>query len=600
MSWLRGWRPLLRLAWRDAVRHRARSALVLTLIALPVLAVTAADVLYQTQQLSGTEAMSRRLGAADARISVDPWSTAVQQWPDPDSRYGSSAGAPEGYRPATLADLGQALGRPLRGIELARTETRVLTDRGSAAVEASEFDLGDPLAQGLFHIDEGRAPTDDSEVVVNHDLASRGPGLGDQLQVVDGPTLRVVGVGESTSTYGYPLLVALPGAIPSRGTDGTRSWLVDAGGPVSWADVRALNALGATVLSRAVLEQPPPAGQIPAELRAADSGTSSQTLAVLGLIVSMVLLEVVLLAGPAFAVGARRQSRELALMSATGGTPSQSRRTILASALVLGSAGAALGVLGGLAVARLARPLVQRLSHEWFGPYDVAWAHVGLVAAFGLLSALLAAAVPAWIASRQDVVAVLAGRRGDRRAGLRSPALGALLVAAGVAASAYGTQAQGNGELMIAFAAVVSVLGMIMLVPLLLVGLARLSGRLPLALRFAVRDAARHRTRTVPAVAAVAATVAGVVALGIANTSDAKEGRATYAPCCAPATPWSPPTTPPRRTGRRSRRCSSAGCLARQSYRCAVSPTGRPRPRRPRWCSGSTDGGTSTTATAGA
>ena len=47
--------------------------------------------------------------------------------------------------------------------------------------------------------------------------------------------------------------------------------------------------------------------------------------AVIVLIVVMALLEVVLLAGPAFAVGARRQSRTLALMAATGGTPAQSR-----------------------------------------------------------------------------------------------------------------------------------------------------------------------------------------------------------------------------------------------------------------------------------
>jgi putative ABC transport system permease protein len=74
------------------------------------------------------------------------------------------------------------------------------------------------------------------------------------------------------------------------------------------------------------------------------------------------------------------------------------------------------------------------------------------------------------------------------------------------------------------------VLGMILLLPLVLVGVAKLSRRLPLVGRYAVRDAARHRTRTVPAVAAVAATVAGVVALGIGNASDAAESKATYSP----------------------------------------------------------------------
>ena len=43
----------------------------------------------------------------------------------------------------------------------------------------------------------------------------------------------------------------------------------------------------------------------------------------------MALLEVVLLAGPAFAVGARKQQRSLALMSAAGGTPIQSRRVVI-------------------------------------------------------------------------------------------------------------------------------------------------------------------------------------------------------------------------------------------------------------------------------
>jgi putative ABC transport system permease protein len=91
---------------------------------------------------------------------------------------------------------------------------------------------------------------------------------------------------------------------------------------------------------------------------------------------------------------------------------------------------------------------------------------------------------------------------------------------------------------LIAAAAVVSVLGMILLVPVVVAVLARFSRRLPLVTRYAVRDAARHRTRTVPAVAAVAATVAGVVALGIANASDAAESEATYQPSMPMGRGW--------------------------------------------------------------
>ena len=63
MSPLNAWRLPLRLARRDAQRHRARSILVLVMIALPVLAVTAADVMIQTSGVSGAESVDRRMGS---------------------------------------------------------------------------------------------------------------------------------------------------------------------------------------------------------------------------------------------------------------------------------------------------------------------------------------------------------------------------------------------------------------------------------------------------------------------------------------------------------------------------------------------------------
>ena len=275
---------------------------------------------------------------------------------------------------------------------------------------------------------------------------------------------------------------------------------------------------------------PPPSSEIPEEIRSTMGGGLDQaTLSVAVLVVAMALIEVVLLAGPAFAVGARRQSRSLALLAATGGTPKQARRVVLASAVVLGVTAAVLGAALGIGVAFALLPVLQLFSATWFGPFQVPWLQLGGIAAFGLVSALLAAVVPAHIASRQDIVAVLAGRRGDRAPSLRSPILGLLLVGLGVVGAVAGAMRSG-GEMLIAGSAIFSVLGMILLIPVLLAGLSRVSGRLPLTLRYAVRDAARHRTRTVPAVAAVAATVAGVVALGIATSSDARQNEATYQP----------------------------------------------------------------------
>ena len=192
--------------------------------------------------------------------------------------------------------------------------------------------------------------------------------------------------------------------------------------------MRALNEVGALVLSRQVVEHPPPDSELPAQMTRWSSGTDDAYIAALVLIVVMALLEVVLLAGPAFAVGARRQQRTLALMAASGGTPKQARRVILAAGIVLGAAAAALGVVLGLVVGWALLPVVQHFSDSWLGPFDVNPLHLLGIAGFGLLSAFLAAVVPAWLASRQDVVAVLAGRRGDRRPGYRSPLVGLVLL----------------------------------------------------------------------------------------------------------------------------------------------------------------------------
>ena len=541
-AWLRGWALPLRLARRDALRSRARSALVLLMIALPVLGVTAAAVVIQTAEVRGAESLDRRLGAAEAQVRVQDGTTLVRQGPDPDD--GVAAGGEDGAAPLDADAISALLGGASL-LERHDGEVRVISRQGVLLAAASEVDLREPLTAGLFDLVSGRLPRAPGEVVVNRAAAEQLPGtgggaVGDTLELVGADAVAaapdpagpggpvIVGIAESTTIRDLPVVVGLLGTL-GLPVDGTRTWLVD-GAPVSWDQVLSLNARGVTVLSRAVLLDPPSVSELPEEIRGVAADASSAKVAVVVLVVVMALLEVVLLAGPAFAVGARRQARSLALMAAAGGTPRQSRRVVLAGAVVLGGSAALLGVVLGIGVAVLALPVVQRHSSTWLGPFQVPWLQLVGIAAFGMTSALLAALAPARIASRQDVVAVLAGRRGDPAPSLRSPLAGLLLLAAGIAGSAFGATRTGGGETVIGFAAVVAVLGMILLVPLVLAALARLAHRLPLTLRYAVRDAARHRSRTVPAVAAVAATVAGVVALGIAVTSDTAEQEATYVP----------------------------------------------------------------------
>lgn len=530
MSWLSGWRLALRLARREAWRSKARSALVLVMVTFPVVAVIAADVAQATSSVSSVEGLDRRIGSAQARITVLPDTTDVFQSADPDQANGTAGG----HRPAaSLADIERVLGGQRPAFELRTLESAsVRTSLGVLQVTGTGVDMASPLAKGLFRLTSGRFPRTTGEVAVNAALAGHGFEVGQRLTLSNGTRATVVGIAESTAERTAPVLLAMPGFFPTTGNDGVRTWLVG-GAAVTWDQVRDLNRIGALVLSRQVLEHPPARDQLPGQLQAVSDPNSSTIYTVLALVAVMALLEVVLLAGPAFAVGARRQSRSLALIAANGGTPTQSRRVILGTAVVIGAVAAAVGTVLGIAVGRALMPVLQSMSDTYLGPFQVRWSHVLAIAAFGLVSAFLAALVPAWIASRQDVVAVLAGRRGDRAASKRSPVIGVLLMVAGIVLAVLGARGD-SGELLIAGAAVLSVFGMIFLVPVVVVGVARLGRRLPLPLRYAVRDAARHRPRTVPAVAAVAATVAGVVALSIGNTSDQAQAKAEYQPMLAP------------------------------------------------------------------
>ena len=525
---LRAARAALHIARRDAWRAKARSLTVLVMIALPVLAVVALDTLFRTVDVTPAEGLPRQLGAADALVIVEGEGQPVVQ--DPTARatsFAPRAGdpAPVVGEPDAAAVLAVLPGSRL--VPLAEKWVDLRTAGGRLRAQAVEV-AGDPLTEGLYET-AGRAPTAPGEVAVSERLARRGLTPGTTTRGEDDRELRVVGTVRHPAEVDSLLLLAAPGTLPELPQT---QWLVDAPGPVTWAQVRQLNARGFVVLSRAVVLDPPPASEVP-ELVRQRPYVDTALLAVIGLAAAMALLEVVLLAGPAFAVGARRQRRALALLAATGGEPRHVRQVVLVGGLVLGGTAALVGVALGIGTALLARPLVQRFTPERLGPFDVSARDVALIALVGTASAVLAALAPAISAARQDVVPVLAGRRGTVRGSRTVPTAGLALLALGIAGSAAGARGghgQFGGEFVIAFSAMGVVLGAVLLAPALLGLAGRLAGRLPLPARFAVRDAARQRGRTAPAVAAVAATVAGVVALGVGGSSDAAEARATYQP----------------------------------------------------------------------
>ena len=247
------------------------------------------------------------------------------------------------------------------------------------------------------------------------------------------------------------------------------------------------------------------------------------------LIAGLGLLEVVLLVGPAFAVGVRRRRRDLALVAVAGGDAAQLRRVVLADGVVLGVLGAAAGLLVGVGAAFAGRPLMEQyVFSARFGGYRCWPSALVLLGGVAVLAGVLAALAPAWTAARQDVSAGLAGRRTPAKSPGRWLALGLALVVGGAGLAAFG--ATRTSPAVILTGLILGELGLVCCTPTLLGLLARLGRVLPLAPRIALRDASRNRAAAAPAICAVMAAVASSVALGGYLASDGARDARAYRP----------------------------------------------------------------------
>ncbi|WP_329519828.1 FtsX-like permease family protein [Spirillospora sp. NBC_01491] len=520
-------RAAVRIARRDAMRSKGRTALVLCMIGLPVLAVVALAVLAQTAAWSPKEELPYELGTADARFYAfgrEP----VDQTPGLEELQARPAPAGDADAPWTSGEVGRTLaakyGPGVRIVPVSTGTRGVLrTAHGYVRADLKELDLRDPLARGMFEVTAGRAPASADEVALAPSLRGKGFTLGSMAQVGrEGTPKRVVGYVIDPRRPDAAITLGLPGAFPGRSPEPPQ-WLVSAGRPVTWADVKEFNKAGLSVLSRDAVEHPPPASEVDQDLvRSGDTGGRE----VMALAVAMIVLEVVLLTGPAFAVGVRHRRRQLALIAAAGGDRRHLRAVVLAGGLVLGSAAALAGAGLGIGAAALARQCVHMAGGERMGPFEVPWALAAATMALGVGSGLVAAYLPARQAARAEVVAALAGRRDGGRVRLGRPLAGAVLIVAGVVLSLVGVRFW--RELGAAFGATAITIGCVLVAPWLVAAAGRAARFLPLPLRLAVRDGSRNRARSAPVVAAIMAAVAGITALAIGGASDFQQERREY------------------------------------------------------------------------
>ncbi|MFI7487325.1 FtsX-like permease family protein [Micromonospora echinaurantiaca] len=516
------WRTALRIAWRETRRAKGRSALVVAMIATPVLALSFAAASYDMYRLTDDERLERTLGAADARVTWE-YDGAVEQSPDGDllTATGFHRIVTAEPDPATTAEVTSALPSGSRVVPVwdeQRWDWR--TADGVGPVPSYGLDLADPVTEGMARLREGRAPTGATEVAASEAALRRlGVALGGTVELGEGSRrFTVVGIVEIPGNLGE--VVVLP---PAARTDLPSAWLVDAPTPVGWDQVRRLNAKGILVISRAVSLDPPPTAPTP------QPEVDAQAVGIGVLLGGLGAMQIVLLTGPAFAIGARRRQRDLALVAANGGSPTHLRRIVLADGVVLGLVGAVAGILLGTILAVVGRPLVEEhVVQARAGGYRVFPLALLAVAGLAVLTGVAAALVPAFVAARQNVVVALSGRRGAKRSRRRWVVVGLMLAAGGTGLAAYAAVRVSTNLLLAGL--VLAQFGLVLCTPALVGLLARLGRHLPLTPRIALRDAGRNRAATAPAISAVMAAVAGTVCLGVYQHSSDARATAAYRP----------------------------------------------------------------------
>ncbi|MGW1365231.1 FtsX-like permease family protein [Streptomyces chartreusis] len=541
-TWYHSWHAAIRIARRDAWRSKGRSFLVLAMIALPIIGVSAADLTVRSAELSTEQSLERRIGAADARISHgDTGGGPIQQSPGGEESILAEEAEDQTW-PGDVTDLRKGLSADSKVLEDSTGIGKLRTRHGLLNAEVRELNSANPMAAGIMTLIKGRFPQSTGEVAATtHFLESSGLVVGSKLSARGlEREYTVVGSYELPDELKADQINALPGALLEPldealasddlpGVEKRTTYLIDAPGSFTWTMVKEANAKGFLVLSRAVLLDPPADADVPLLQRQGEgyhygesAASQAAVLAVVGTVVSLAMLEVCLLAGPAFAVGARRSHRQLGLVGANGGDRRHIRTIVLAGGLVIGVAAAVLGTVLGLLLTLALRPLLEEQIGARFGSFDIRPLELLGIGLLAVLTGLLAAVAPAVTASRQTVMASLTGRRSVRRSSPVLPAIGLVAVLLGSAI------ALSDQSVLVAVGSALAELGVVALTPVLVGHFGRIGRWLPLSPRLALRDAVRNRGRTAPAVAAVLAAVAGTVAVATYTASQDAEGRASY------------------------------------------------------------------------
>lgn len=230
-----------------------------------------------------------------------------------------------------------------------------------------------------------------------------------------------------------------------------------------------------------------------------------------------------------FSMLVAQRTREIGLMRAIGSSRKQVNRSVLIEALLLGVVGSVLGVGAGVGLAVGLMKLMGMAGMELStDDLTVAWTTPAIGLLLGVVVTVLAAYLPARRAGKISPMAALrdAGAPADARAGRIRGGVGTLLTAAGAFALylAGAAEKAAEGSMWLGFGVVLSLIGFVLIGPLLAGGVVRVLGVVVLRVfgpvgRMAERNALRNPRRTGATGAALMIGLALVACLSVVGAS---------------------------------------------------------------------------------
>ncbi|MEV4942972.1 ABC transporter permease [Streptomyces zaomyceticus] len=516
---------VLKTSLRNFFAHKGRMALSAVAVLLSVAFVSGTLVFTDTMNTT----FDKLFASTASDVTVSPKGAAVDD-------ETPQSGRPESF-PASLVE-------QVRKTEGVQAAQGAVVSTGVTVVDAKNKNVGPTSGAPTIAVNwsknelrsvdlaSGHEPRGPTEVIVDGATAEKhGLKIGDELRTISVTgdfTAKISGIVEFKVTNPGATVVYFDTATAQRELLGKE-------GLFTQVTADAEEGVSDDALKRNIAASIGDGYKLQTAAEAADAGREDvagfldvMKYAMLGFAFIAFLVGIFLIVNT-FSMLVAQRTREIGLMRAIGSSRKQVNRSVLVEALLLGLFGSIAGVAAGVGLAVGLMKLMSAAGMELSTrDLTVAWTTPVVGLTLGIVVTVLAAYIPARRAGKVSPMAALrdAGTPADGRAGRVRGGIGLALTAVGAAALVAASRAAeaGPGSLWLGLGVVLTLLGFVVVGPLLAGGVVRALGVVVLRIfgpvgRMAERNALRNPRRTGATGAALMIGLALVACLSVVGSS---------------------------------------------------------------------------------